>query len=241
MTCFPALLEEQLKTETKKIKIKNTCRGNCRPDTQFKVSENQRMLHFSTDITACVTFLIFFAIHACIALQRCGNLQCGEGQQCCAQGNASSTPRCCKFSRHTFLDNLRLITSKLWGILILLFLFAMGYLIQRIICPKPRRHHERQEEPTLFSRSATASQDSLLDRMPEYRPGDLTSPVLQLPAYDEVKYLPTYEETMKEADRDRSSDNLLVSSEEQVPTARPGRRGQEPKTLNIARTPWNTV
>ncbi|XP_048859668.1 uncharacterized protein LOC125727074 [Brienomyrus brachyistius] len=103
------------------------------------------------------------------------------------------------------------------------------------------RHHERQEEPTLFSRSATASQDSLLDRMPEYRPGDLTSPVLQLPAYDEVKYLPTYEETMKEANRDRSSDNLLVSSEEQVPTARPGRRGQEPKTFNIARTPWNTV
>ncbi|KAJ8368792.1 hypothetical protein SKAU_G00088200 [Synaphobranchus kaupii] len=83
---------------------------------------------------------------------------------------------------------------------------------KRMICPRPRRHHERHEDPSLYSGPATASQDSLLDRFPEYTLENFSSPVLQLPAYDEVKYLPTYEETMQEVDRDRSNDHLLLPS-----------------------------
>lgn len=56
------------------------------------------------------------------------------------------------------------------------------------------------------------SQDSLLERYPEsYSLGDFTSP--NLPAYDEVKYLPTYEESMQEMHRDRSDEHLLGESE----------------------------
>uniref|UniRef100_A0AAY5EG14 Uncharacterized protein n=1 Tax=Electrophorus electricus TaxID=8005 RepID=A0AAY5EG14_ELEEL len=62
---------------------------------------------------------------------------CGEGQRCCAPGNGSAAVRCCKLPLQTFFDNVGWITRKLSGILILLLLFAMGYFIQRIICPRP--------------------------------------------------------------------------------------------------------
>uniref|UniRef100_A0A672GGX7 Uncharacterized protein n=1 Tax=Salarias fasciatus TaxID=181472 RepID=A0A672GGX7_SALFA len=131
--------------------------------------------------------------------------------------SAGSAVRCCKLPIHIFFDNVGWFTRKLSGILILLLLFAMGYFIQRIICPRPRRHphHDRGEEPSLFHGHASASQDSLLDRYPEYSLSDMASP--SLPAYDEVKYLPTYEESMQEThrdrDRDRSEENLLSESE----------------------------
>ncbi|XP_072248445.1 uncharacterized membrane protein C3orf80 homolog [Leuresthes tenuis] len=164
------------------------------------------------------TFLSAFLISACQALRSCGELQCVDGQQCCppilsGNGSASSTVRCCKLPIHIFFDNVGWFTRKLSGILILLLLFAMGYFIQRIICPRPRRHHNRDhsEEPSLFHGHTSASQDSLLDRYPEYNLGDFASP--NLPAYDEVKYLPTYEESMQEMHRDRSDDNLLSETE----------------------------
>ncbi|XP_036410820.1 zona pellucida sperm-binding protein 3-like [Megalops cyprinoides] len=133
---------------------------------------------------------------------KCGDTVCrGEDQQCCAQGNGSATERCCNHPLHTFFGNMGWITRKLSGILILLLLFAMGYFIQRIVCPRPRR---RQQEPSLLSGHATASQDSLLERVPERTLGDVT-PTVPLPAYDEVKYLPTYEETMHEVPRVRAA------------------------------------
>ncbi|KAM9732670.1 putative membrane protein C3orf80 homolog [Menidia menidia] len=160
------------------------------------------------------TFLSACLISACQALRSCGELQCVDGQQCCpptlSSGNASSSVRCCKLPIHVFFDNVGWFTRKLSGILILLLLFAMGYFIQRIICPRPRRHNNRDqhgEEPSLFHGHASASQDSLLDRYPEYSLGGFASP--NLPAYDEVKYLPTYEESMQEMHRDRSDDSLL--------------------------------
>lgn len=156
-------------------------------------------------------------VSACEALRSCGEVQCGAGQQCCppiAAGNASAV-RCCKLPIHAFFDNVGWFTRKLSGILILLLLFAMGYFIQRIICPRPRRQpnqHDRSEEPSLFHGHTSVSQDSLLERYPEsYSLGDFTSP--NLPAYDEVKYLPTYEESMQEMHRDRSDEHLLGESE----------------------------
>lgn len=165
------------------------------------------------------TFLSACLISACQAARSCGGVQCGDGQQCCPPlltGNGSASPavRCCKLPIHVFFDNVGWFTRKLSGILILLLLFAMGYFIQRIICPRPRRHpHHEREEPSLFhgQTSASASQDSLLDRYPEYSLSDVASP--NLPAYDEVKYLPTYEESMQEMHRDRSDDNLLSGGE----------------------------
>lgn len=168
--------------------------------------------------TTCATtgtLLSACLVSACQALQSCGEVQCGDGQQCCLPGvnGNGSTVRCCKLPIHIFFDNVGWFTRKLSGILILLLLFAMGYFIQRIICPRPRRHphHDRSEEPSLFHGHASASQDSLLDRYPECSLGDFASP--NLPAYDEVKYLPTYEESMQEMHRDRSDDNLLSENE----------------------------
>ncbi|CAL8349415.1 unnamed protein product [Arctogadus glacialis] len=166
------------------------------------------------------TFLSLCLVSVCQALRSCAEVHCGDGQQCCppGTGNASATTvRCCKLPIHIFFDNVGWVTRKLSGILILLLLFAMGYFIQRIICPpRPRRpphHGERPEEPALFHGPAggSASQDSLLDRYPEYSLGGFASP--SLPSYDEVKYLPTYEETMLEMRRDRSDDNLLSDAE----------------------------
>ncbi|AWO98911.1 Hypothetical protein SMAX5B_013299 [Scophthalmus maximus] len=169
--------------------------------------------------TACATtgtLLSACLVSACQALRSCGEVQCADGQQCCpplvaGNGSAGSAVRCCKLPIHVFFDNVGWFTRKLSGILILLLLFAMGYFIQRIICPRPRRHphHERSEEPSLFHgrASASASQDSLLDRYPAYSLEDVASP--SLPAYDEVKYLPTYEESMQELHRGRSDDHLL--------------------------------
>ncbi|KAK1790021.1 hypothetical protein P4O66_002220 [Electrophorus voltai] len=182
------------------------------------------MYHFPFDIRTCITFLATVVIYGCHGLRNCGDIQCGEGQRCCAPGNGSAAVRCCKLPLQTFFDNVGWITRKLSGILILLLLFAMGYFIQRIICPRPRRHHDRPEEPSLAHGHTTVSQDSLLERFQDYSIGDFTSPVLQLPAYDEVKYLPTYEETMQEVDRDRSEDNLLAASRDHAPAARSERR-----------------
>ncbi|KAF6725770.1 putative membrane protein C3orf80-like [Oryzias melastigma] len=191
-----------------------------------------------TLVSACL-------VCACEAARSCGEVQCGDNQQCCASnrtgtgtGTAGAAEYCCKLPIHVFFDNVGWITRKLSGILILLLLFAMGYFIQRIICPRPRRdqNHEHCEEPSLSHGHASASQDSLLERYPEYSVGGFTSP--NLPAYDEVKYLPTYEESMQEMHRDRSDENLL--SEPRGPRS----TGQRRDLLGLQqspRTPRNSV
>ncbi|XP_039612526.1 uncharacterized membrane protein C3orf80 homolog [Polypterus senegalus] len=195
------------------------------------------MFIFPPDTTLHVIFLILYGIHTCQALRTCGDLICGESQGCCMFGNTSSPQiKCCKLPLHTFIDSVGWITRKLSGILILLLLFAMGYFIQRIICPRPRRHRDRQEDPSLLNGHTTASQDSLLDPFHELSVVDFIPPVLQLPAYDEVKYLPTYEESMQ-VDRDRSEDNLLSSSELNRANDRPEDRSDSTAT---PRTTWNS-
>ncbi|XP_075425489.1 putative membrane protein C3orf80 homolog [Ascaphus truei] len=141
----------------------------------------------------------------------CGELLCGEKEGCCVSGNASHTEiRCCRLPFHTFLDNVGWFVRKLSGLLILLVLFAIGYFLQRMICPSPRRYspHQRgqrgqqrgqRDGPALLN--GTSSQDSLIDSSMTRQPGQelqLISPLfLQLPSYEEVKDLPTYEESMR--------------------------------------------
>ncbi|XP_004639921.1 uncharacterized membrane protein C3orf80 homolog, partial [Octodon degus] len=159
----------------------------------------------------------------------CAELACGEREGCCDSANATAM-RCCKLPLHAFLDNVGWFVRKLSGLLILLVLFAIGYFLQRIICPSPRRYPRGQARPAppggsgppggarppdddadspalLPDETAAGSQDSLLDSSgggrlapacaPE-RELRVVSPVfLQLPSYEEVKYLPTYEESMR--------------------------------------------
>lgn len=172
----------------------------------------------------------------------CAELACGERERCCDAANATAV-RCCKLPLHAFLDNVGWFVRKLSGLLILLVLFAIGYFLQRIICPSPRRYPRGQaragqarpgapgasgppgdagqpddddDSPALLrDEVAAGSQDSLLDsgagggrgRGGCGRPAPscasehelrVVSPVfLQLPSYEEVKYLPTYEESMR--------------------------------------------
>ncbi|XP_030072226.1 putative membrane protein C3orf80 homolog [Microcaecilia unicolor] len=134
----------------------------------------------------------------------CGELLCAEKEGCCVSGNATYTEiKCCKLPFHTFLDNVGWFVRKLSGLLILLVLFAIGYFLQRIICPSPRgygpRRRPRPDGPALLNQTTASSQDSLLEggrfseqELQVFAP----APLLQLPSYDEVKYLPTYEESM---------------------------------------------
>lgn len=169
----------------------------------------------------------------------CAELACGERERCCDAANATAV-RCCKLPLHAFLDNVGWFVRKLSGLLILLVLFAIGYFLQRIICPSPRRYPRGQARPgqarpgppggagppgaagppddddspaLLRDEAAAGSQDSLLDSGGGRGRGGgrfsvpscasehelrLVSPAfLQLPSYEEVKYLPTYEESMR--------------------------------------------
>ncbi|XP_024416074.2 uncharacterized membrane protein C3orf80 homolog [Desmodus rotundus] len=163
----------------------------------------------------------------------CAELACGERERCCDAANATAV-RCCKLPLHAFLDNVGWFVRKLSGLLILLVLFAIGYFLQRIICPSPRRYPRGQARPgapgdagtpgaagppdddddspaLLRDEAAAGSQDSLLDSGSGRRGRGgggfsvasehelrLVSPAfLQLPSYEEVKYLPTYEESMR--------------------------------------------
>ncbi|KAM4694709.1 putative membrane protein C3orf80 homolog [Discoglossus pictus] len=157
----------------------------------------------------------------------CGDLLCGDKEGCCVFGNVSHTEiKCCKLPFHTFLDNVGWFVRKLSGLLILMVLFAIGYFLQRMICPSPRRYTRRQQQrsqdgPGLLNE--TSSQDSLIDRqLPEHELRIISSPVfLQLPSYEEVKYLPTYEESM------RPGQVILPVSQIPAQTGEEGRPGAQ--------------
>ncbi|XP_058412462.1 uncharacterized membrane protein C3orf80 homolog [Diceros bicornis minor] len=160
----------------------------------------------------------------------CAELACGERERCCDAANATAA-RCCKLPLHAFLDNVGWFVRKLSGLLILLVLFAIGYFLQRIICPSPRRYPRGQARPgppgaagprdddddspaLLRDEAAAGSQDSLLDSgggglgrgdggrsapscASEHELRVVPPVLLQLPSYEEVKTLPTYEESMR--------------------------------------------
>ncbi|XP_049723584.1 uncharacterized membrane protein C3orf80 homolog [Elephas maximus indicus] len=157
----------------------------------------------------------------------CAELACGERERCCDAANGTAV-RCCKPALHAFLDSVGWFVRKLSGLLILLVFFAIGYFLQRIICPSPRRSPQGRARPAppgaegppddddspalLRDEAAAGSQDSLLDsgrraRGGAGRPAAACAPehelrvvppgFLQLPSYEEVRYLPTYEESMR--------------------------------------------
>uniref|UniRef100_A0A2R9A446 Chromosome 3 open reading frame 80 n=1 Tax=Pan paniscus TaxID=9597 RepID=A0A2R9A446_PANPA len=166
--------------------------------------------------------LLLLLALALVAPSRGGGLACGERERCCDATNATAV-RCCKLPLHAFLDNVGWFVRKLSGLLILLVLFAIGYFLQRIICPSPRRYPRGQARPGQRPGppgapdrwgAAAGSQDSLLDSggggrgrggggrsdpscASEHEMRVVSPVFLQLPSYEEVKYLPTYEESMR--------------------------------------------
>ncbi|KAA0702504.1 putative membrane protein C3orf80 -like protein [Triplophysa tibetana] len=155
-------------------------------------------------LRTCLCVMSVLVSFSCGAVQSCGESRCVEGQRCCPSKENVTAFQCCKLPPHTFLENLDWVVRKLSGLLILLLLFVVGYFIQRVACPRPRR--QRPEEPSLLL--GRASQDSLT--------GDFSSPVLLLPTYEEVKYLPTYEEIMMEVNENSmtgaSEDGRAISN-----------------------------
>lgn len=153
---------------------------------------------------------------SCEAVRSCAEIQCEEDQRCCTQNSSSSITSVRQLPQHTFVDNLEWIARKLSGLMILLLLFVVGYFIQRVLCPRPRR--QTPEEPSLLH--GHASQDSLT--------GDFSSPVLLLPTYEEVNHLPTYEEIMMEGNGDNLNSNTGATEQRQA-------------TVQTSRGPRNTL
>ncbi|XP_078523669.1 putative membrane protein C3orf80 homolog [Lissotriton helveticus] len=161
---------------------------------------------------ALATLVLCGLLRLCRGSWSCGELSCAEKEGCCVFGNSTYTEiKCCQLPFHTFLDNVGWFVRKLSGLLILLVLFAIGYFLQRIICPSPRRPPGgRSQRPARTDPEGPAalnpdtregSQDSLLDSgrllpPPEHELHIISPVFLQLPSYEEVKYLPTYEESM---------------------------------------------
>ncbi|XP_062843297.1 uncharacterized membrane protein C3orf80 homolog [Trichomycterus rosablanca] len=147
------------------------------------------------DIGTCVTVLVCGCV--CEASRGC------EGIQCSTRTNGSATPAgCCDKKLSTFGEQALWLARKLSGLLILLALFALGYFVQRLVCPRHRRRGRATQEPdSLLSAHTTASRDTLLESYGYDECGvqGFTSPVLQPPAYDEIKDLPTYEESVRAA------------------------------------------
>ncbi|KAI5093030.1 uncharacterized membrane protein C3orf80 homolog [Silurus meridionalis] len=154
------------------------------------------MRQFALDVAKLVSV---YAVCACEASRGCGELQCGAR----ANGSAASSG-CCDVPARTFAEHASWLARKLSGLLILLALFAVGYFVQRLVCPRHRRRGRAQPEPeSLLGARATASQDALLERLEDGGADGgvdgFASPVLQPPAYDEVKDLPSYEESVRAA------------------------------------------
>ncbi|XP_048201813.1 uncharacterized membrane protein C3orf80 homolog [Perognathus longimembris pacificus] len=153
----------------------------------------------------------------------------GCAEPACAErgdpGNGTAAARCCRAPLLAFLDGAGWLVRKLSGLLVLLVLFAIGYFLQRIICPSPRRFprgparpgpaappgrpeapdgddDDDDEAPALLRDEAAAgSQDSLLDGGGRGAPGRelraLAAAFPQLPSYEEVRHLPSYEESLR--------------------------------------------
>lgn len=152
---------------------------------------------------------------------KCGDLLCGLHEGCCLFGNGTNQYiRCCKLPIHSFLDSISWILRKLSGIFILCVLFVIGYFLQRIICPQPRRF-QTDTNSSLFSENLNYTSDnSLLDRFTDQElhvitPRTSTTP-RSLPSYDEVKDLPSYEEFMHSRESIEST-GAQVSTDSQLP------------------------
>ncbi|XP_042315514.1 uncharacterized membrane protein C3orf80 homolog [Sceloporus undulatus] len=159
------------------------------------------------------------------ALGALGGLLLGQG--CCCRSSFSSggnASLCCpgplapprapgppgsssSSSLGAWLETAGWLVRKLSGLLILGLLFGVGCFLQRLICPRARARgssarEQELESPGEGSSSSEArgreasSQDSLLEPPPP--PAPASPPFfLRLPSYEEVKELPSYEESLR--------------------------------------------
>uniref|UniRef100_A0A3Q3XFT1 Uncharacterized protein n=1 Tax=Mola mola TaxID=94237 RepID=A0A3Q3XFT1_MOLML len=156
------------------------------------------------DLPALAVFTVSFLARAAVhSIRRCGQDLCRDDEICCAQGSNSTAVTCCKQLVDKTYYNIAMVTRKLSGMLIMLLLFALGYLVQRVLCSKSGRlGPPRSAHPPV-----TASREPLVESgAPEPVPG------AQLPSYDESKRLPTYEETMRDTSRAAGVDLMLTLS-----------------------------
>lgn len=121
-------------------------------------------------------------------------LLCLTRKVCCAHGNDTSAVTCCKELEDNTYYNIAIVTRKLSGVLIMLLLFAFGYFVQRMLCSRTRQLSAPYSGPP----TAATSQEMLLESC---TPDSLRSPVFttSLPSYEDLKRLPTYEETIRDS------------------------------------------
>ncbi|KAM9789876.1 zona pellucida sperm-binding protein 3-like [Neosynchiropus ocellatus] len=134
--------------------------------------------------------------------RRCGREFCREDEICCAEGNHSLTLTCCRQYADSTYVNIAVVTRKLSGVLIMLLLFAVGYLVQRILCSKSRRTTPEDHPTATVSQEPLVQRDTTVVGLMDRDPG----PQAVLPSYEECKHLPTYEETMRGDGRRPSMD-----------------------------------
>lgn len=137
--------------------------------------------------------LFCFTRKVVYSIRRCGQDICRDDQVCCVHGN-NTTHTCCKELVDNTYYNIAMVTRKLSGVLIMLLLFAFGYFVQRMLCSRSRQ----LSAPYNGQPTAAASQEMLMESC---TPDSLRSPELRttLPSYEDLKRLPTYEETIRES------------------------------------------
>lgn len=148
---------------------------------------------WSKSLSVTLVTLVCIARRVVYSILRCGQSICRDDQVCCARGNDTSTHTCCKELVDNTYYNIAMVTRKLSGVLIMLLLFAFGYFVQRMLCSRSRQLSAPHGPPT-----AAASQEMLLESC---TPDSLRSPAFttSLPSYEDLKRLPTYEETIRES------------------------------------------
>lgn len=153
-----------------------------------------RIMFSYKSLNVAVLTLLCFTHKVVYSIRKCGHNICRDDQVCCAHGNDTSAVTCCKELVDNTYYNIALVTRKLSGVLIMLLLFAFGYFVQRMMCSRSRQLSAPYNGPP----TAAASQEMLMESC---TPDSLRSPVFStsLPSYEDLKRLPTYEETIRES------------------------------------------
>ncbi|CAL9688725.1 unnamed protein product [Knipowitschia caucasica] len=145
-------------------------------------------------LLVAILTLLCFTCKCVFAIRRCGQSICSDYQVCCAHGNDTAVVTCCRELVDSTYYNIAMVTRKLSGVLIMLLLFAFGYFVQRMLCSRSRQLSAPNSGPP----TAATSQEMLIEN---YTPDSLRSPAMSapLPSYEDLKRLPTYEETIRES------------------------------------------
>ena len=138
--------------------------------------------------------LLCFTHKVVYSIRKCGRNICRDEHVCCPLGNDTSIVTCCPELVDNTYYNIAMVTRKLSGVLIMLLLFAFGYFVQRMLCSRSRQSSASYSGPP----TAAASQEMLMESC---TPDSLRSPAFSttLPSYEDLKRLPTYEETIRES------------------------------------------